>query len=81
MYLYLTKCSSNNRGLFHECLACKASPMDLNKYSEHITSDKHLAKLKSLMEAHAKPISLLKILGQERLLQIRQRNRTLRKEA
>nr|XP_040017090.1 zinc finger protein 106 [Gasterosteus aculeatus aculeatus] len=69
------------KGLFHECLACKASPMDLNKYSEHITSDKHLAKLKSLMEAHVKPISLLKILGQERLLQIRQRNRTLRKEA
>ncbi|XP_037304771.1 zinc finger protein 106 [Pungitius pungitius] len=62
---------------FHECQVCKASPMGLKEYAEHISTIKHQTRLKGFTK---KPLSLLKILGKKTMLQIRRRNKTLRKE-
>ncbi|KAM8831521.1 zinc finger protein 106 isoform 2-T2 [Spinachia spinachia] len=65
---------------FHACQACKASAMGLKEFAEHISTAKHKSQLKGFTKTHVKPLSLLKSLGRETILQIRGRNKRLRKE-
>lgn len=53
--------------------------MDLNVYARHISTGKHIGKLKSLKSRNEKPPSLDKVLGTEVMLKILQRNKMLKK--
>ncbi|KAM9704164.1 zinc finger protein 106 [Menidia menidia] len=65
---------------FHDCQACKAYSLGLNEYAQHISTSQHNARLQSLMEKNAKPISLFKTLSTEIINRIMERNKALKKE-